>query len=522
MPALLAAAIAGCAAPGRVGWSDWLAPNGGQAGSISTDEAAGASDAVTNPAVPAGPGGVAEVARTGTLTLVIRVPAEVLPGYTAASVPGGGASIAVMLSNPVRLGPPRTQTIGLVAGQTLYPVSFGNLPLGDGYSLEAEVRTAGGTRLAYGNQLDPAANDPALGAPRTANPFTTPPQTFSITSGTNTVALGMRILPVSGTLAGPAPGMLAGGVSLPGGYKRTLSVTAPVAVPAGYVATLALNTAALVSGGKLRPDLADLRVLVREGTTLVEIDREVENPNTASTQVRFRLRRAIGTGDTDSGYLLTYGSYQGVPAPEDRSRIYDVYEGFEYGSTADLVAGGWTPINGQAPFGPAGAPAGRSGQALRLDSRAGDFYRDLLFMCRIPRDYAAAIWFYDDLDTTRNDWVSPFTDTGVIPLAVGSYTAVTSTLFDYYALWNPTWTATTLTRTTGWHRLEWRRYRSTTTLHIDGATIASGTEARTMTGFYLRTGGISGYSALAYWDDLSVRAYVSPEPTIALAAEEAL
>ncbi len=466
---------------------------------------------------PAGsPGAVA--AQTGTIQLTLRVPPEALPGYQTATIPGGSANIVAMLSNAALLGVPRSTNIPLVGGQTLYTVTLDSLPVGGGYTLEAEARNGSGARLAYTNQLDPASSDPALGQPRNVNPFTNPPQSFAIGSGVNNVNAGLRILPLNGTAQGPTAGNLTGNTQLMAGYRRTITVTSTLAAPAGYVATLALNTSSLVTGAKLRADMADLHVLYWDGNKYVELFREVESPNTTNSQIRFRLQRAIAASGTDANYLVTYGNNMAIAAPSERAQVYDLFDGFEY-QTADIHHQGWQTVRGLSTIA-AAAGQGRTGNALNINTNTSDYSRDLARYLTIPTNFALDAWFKDDLDTTRNDWIGPIVgDWGTS--VIGVYTAVAGSNFHY----RPTgsgWLNTTVARTAGWHRYEFRRYNGTTTYLVDGVQIGTAADTQAYNGLMIRGGMNSSYQSNAYWDDVSLRQYLSPEPAAAVGGETAL
>lgn len=465
------------------------------------------------------------VSQTGALQLTLRVPPEALPGYQTASIPGGSTTIVAMLSNGTLLGVPRSETITLVAGQTLYTVTMASLPVGAGYTLEAEARNGSGARLAYTNQLDPTSNDPALGQLRTVNPYTNPAQSFSINSGLNNVNAGLRILPLNGTTQGPTAGGLTGTTQVMTGYKRPLTVSATPATPAGYVCSLPFNTATLVTGGKLRADMADLHVLYWDGNKYVELYREVESPNTASSVIRFRLQKALAASASDANYLLTYGNNLAAPAPSDRAQVYDLYEGFEY--TDAITSHGWNLIAGSSTAQTSTLQVHTGNRSLQIDTNTGDFNRDLLLNHAFPTNFVMSAWFYDDLDGARNDWIAAaeFSNTNLTynRLGVSHPNPTTVSVFHYWLPGATAWSNSTVTRTAGWHKYEITRNNATTSFAVDGAQVGAASDSLPINTIFLRAGGAgSGYVGIGYWDDLSVRPYVSPEPTAALSAEQAL
>ncbi len=465
-------------------------------------------------------GGPSAPVQTGAIQLTLRVPPEALPGYQTATIPGGSANIVAMLSNAALLGVPRSTTIPLVGGQTLYTVTLDSLPVGGGYTLEAEARNGSGARLAYTNQLDPASSDPALGQPRNVNPFTNPPQSFAISSGVNNVNAGLRILPVGGTSQGATAGNLTGNAQVMAGYRRTVTVTSTLDAPAGYVTALALNTSSLVTGGKLRADMADLHVLFWDGARYVELYRDIESPNTTNSTIRFRLQQAIAASGSDANYLVTYGNNLAAAAPSDRAQVYDFYDGFEF-ATSQFENRGWTTIRGTATLA-AAAGQGRTGNALNINSSVGDFNRDVTHYVDFPTNFELEGWFKDDLDAARNDWFSPVVGF-VSDAAIGIYTSVAGSNFHYIPA-GGAWQTTTVARTAGWHRYEFRRYNGTMSYLVDGTVVGTAADARTFKAITIRGGspGSAGYAANAYWDDFSVRQYLSPEPAAAVGGETAL
>lgn len=462
---------------------------------------------------------------TGSLQLTLRVPPEALPGYQTATIPGGSATIVALLSNAALLGAPRSVPVTLVGGQTFYTVTMAGLPVGAGYTLEAEARNGSGARLAFTNQLDPTSSDPALGQLRTVNPFTNPAQSFSIASGVNNVNAGLRILPLNGTTTGPTAGGLTGNAGVITGFKRPLTVSSTPEAPAGYVTTLTLNTAALVTANKLRSDMADLHVLYWDGSKYVELYREVENPNTATSQIRFPLQKAIAAAGSDANYFLTYGNNMAAPAPSDRSQIYSFFEGFEY--TDAVTSRGWTVFGGSSTSQTSTLQARSGARSLQINTAGGDWCRDLLYNHTFPATFVMTAWFYDDLDPARNDWIAAaeFSNTYLTFNRIGvSQANIANNNFHFWLTNGTAWSDSARARTAGWHKYEFYRSGGTTSFLVDGTQIGSSVDTLPIKTIYLRGGGAgsSAFSSTAYWDDLSVRPLVSPEPGVAVGGEQAL
>jgi hypothetical protein len=113
-----------------------------------------------------------------------------------------------------------------------------------------------------------------------------------------------------------------------------------------------------------------------------------------------------------------------------------------------------------------------------------------------------SVWFYDNAATTTMQ-VMAFVDDNVSYRMLGVNTPTSTTKYTYRV--GSTQTASTVTRTTGWHELKWD-YRSGTKvdMYIDGVLVASPTG---LTSFNQITLGDlwSGYPATtAYFDDISI------------------
>lgn len=106
------------------------------------------------------------------------------------------------------------------------------------------------------------------------------------------------------------------------GFQRALTVTAADAVATGYVVGFPLDTASLVSQGKMRSDLNDLRVFDPTGT---ELDRIVDTGGTSF--VWFAITRDIASGASD-GYSVHYGNPSAGAAPANGSAVFSFYDDF--------------------------------------------------------------------------------------------------------------------------------------------------------------------------------------------------
>jgi hypothetical protein len=109
------------------------------------------------------------------------------------------------------------------------------------------------------------------------------------------------------------------------GYRRQLEVAAVDAVGAGYAVHFSLGTSALVSAGKLRPDLNDLRIVDSVGA---ELDRVIDPlDSTGQERIWFAVEHSIATGASGT-YWLTYGSADAGPAAASGSNVFSLYDNF--------------------------------------------------------------------------------------------------------------------------------------------------------------------------------------------------
>ena len=105
-----------------------------------------------------------------------------------------------------------------------------------------------------------------------------------------------------------------------------IAVTGGDPVEAGYVLTLTWDTEARISAGELKTDGSDLVVAWFNGEAWEEIDAEVTDFGTPSTQIRFKARVAAFPGQSGI-YRIYYGNDQAVGAHRKRDPVgvYPVY-----------------------------------------------------------------------------------------------------------------------------------------------------------------------------------------------------
>ena len=134
--------------------------------------------------------------------------------------------------------------------------------------------------------------------------------------------------------------------------RITVSSTGATAVPDEYSVGFTEDTASLISAGKLRPDGNDWRIVYWNGSSWMELDRHVRSGwNSVNTETWFKTQSAISGGASDNSYYVYYGypaetgtppSYwsdsMGADAP---SRVYWCADDFEEHASGE-DPDGWT------------------------------------------------------------------------------------------------------------------------------------------------------------------------------------
>ncbi len=125
-------------------------------------------------------------------------------------------------------------------------------------------------------------------------------------------------------------------------YRVPITISAGAkGVPAGYTVALTFNHAGLVSQGKSRADGNDVRVLWQSPSGWVELDRVLDDDSTwsqSSTTVHFAIREAIGANSSDSRYYLYYGNPSAGTPPTNLNNVYWYASTFD----SDAALADWT------------------------------------------------------------------------------------------------------------------------------------------------------------------------------------
>jgi len=122
-------------------------------------------------------------------------------------------------------------------------------------------------------------------------------------------------------------------------YRRRATIVNNVASPLdiGYSVCVTMDTASLVSAGKMLASGNDLRVAYQSGSSWIELDREVIDMNSASTQIWFKNRAKIGANGSDSSYYVYYGNPSAGSPPSDKSNVYLWFDDFNRADKPDIT-----------------------------------------------------------------------------------------------------------------------------------------------------------------------------------------
>ena len=107
-------------------------------------------------------------------------------------------------------------------------------------------------------------------------------------------------------------------------YRRRATIVnnAQSLLRSNYSVSITMDTASLVSSGKVLSDGNDLRVLYWSVGNWVELDRDVKDVNSTSTQIWFETQSAISASSSDNDYFIYYGNPTAGSPPANQSSVY--------------------------------------------------------------------------------------------------------------------------------------------------------------------------------------------------------
>lgn len=108
-------------------------------------------------------------------------------------------------------------------------------------------------------------------------------------------------------------------------YKKQLTITTVDALDANFTAVVGMNTIS----DDIQDDCDDIRIVINDN---LEIDRTIDDCNSANSIIKFKLNDAIGASSTNTSYYVYYGNPSSTAAPTNRSEVYMLFDDFEDGT----------------------------------------------------------------------------------------------------------------------------------------------------------------------------------------------
>ena len=318
-------------------------------------------------------------------------------------------------------------------------------------------------------------------------------------------------------------------------YRMKLSTTTQSLLPSDYTITLSVNTASLISGGKLRSDANDLRIVYYGGSTFTDLNRVfVSALNSTDTNISFNLVDAIQASSLDTNYWIYYGNNSPGAPNDNNDGVYLFFDNFEKSASLDTNKWGkWTSGSSDVYV-----QSVSGNNVLRLYTDGSNRAHAATINQFLPPIEVLFDWQYphawDMLQVaTRSD------GTGVLGAPTGGlrngaefyyYDGWASNTMGQYALNinnpNPT-NVTTLAYTTAgnfislntWHAVKIADTDTNMVVHIDGAMVL--TEPLTTT---FATNKVSfcarEFNYARYFDNIRIKRYVANLPIITKGSEE--
>ncbi|MEK7449616.1 MAG: DUF2341 domain-containing protein [Planctomycetota bacterium] len=113
-------------------------------------------------------------------------------------------------------------------------------------------------------------------------------------------------------------------------YRQRLAVNNPATITllADYSVAFIFNTQTLIADGKMQANGNDLRIVYNNGSQLLELDRDVVNLNSTATEVWFKTQTPVPAGSSDTNYFIYYGNTLADPAPQNKGNVYYFFDDF--------------------------------------------------------------------------------------------------------------------------------------------------------------------------------------------------
>jgi flagellin-like protein len=122
-------------------------------------------------------------------------------------------------------------------------------------------------------------------------------------------------------------------------YRKHVTITNNLGstLSSGYSLCLTMDTAALVSANKMLSNGDDLRILFWDGDSFIELDRDIIDMNTDSTQIWFKTQVDISASGTDESYDMYYGNPSAADSPANKSNVYLWFDDFNRADNPNIT-----------------------------------------------------------------------------------------------------------------------------------------------------------------------------------------
>jgi len=122
-------------------------------------------------------------------------------------------------------------------------------------------------------------------------------------------------------------------------YRRQITITNNVAstLGSGYSTLLTTDTASLVSSGKMLSNGNDLRITCWNMSSWAEIDRDIIDMNTNSTQIWCKIQADIPASGSDSNYYMYFDNPGAGSVPANKSNVYFWFDDFNRADNPDIT-----------------------------------------------------------------------------------------------------------------------------------------------------------------------------------------
>lgn len=119
--------------------------------------------------------------------------------------------------------------------------------------------------------------------------------------------------------------------------QTTIVNNAPSLLRTNYSVSIAMDTAFLVSAGKILSNGNDLRVVYWSSGNWMELDREVKNMNSTSTQIWFETQSPIAASGSDNNYFVYYGNPTAGSPPANQNKVYLLSDDFNRADNPNIT-----------------------------------------------------------------------------------------------------------------------------------------------------------------------------------------